>query len=213
MLQQRANPTTGRTHDEGVPMRRAKNAISIAAVLSALALSGCGSPSATGSAGTALPATTTVAKVALTSPAIHGIALPALYTCDGKNVSPPLTWGTVPSSVEELTVFALGYKRGVSLQPSIEWAMGGVNPSLHKLAAGQVPANAFLLTASSGKKYSICPAQGQTEDYVFGVYALPRGIHATPEISGFGLFHNLTEATPQDRAPAVGRFTVHYTRG
>jgi hypothetical protein len=194
-------------------MRRAKNAISIVTVLSALALSGCGDPSATGTAGSSTPATTTVARIALASPAIHGIALPAEYTCDGRNISPPLTWGAVPSSVEELTVFALGYKRGISLQPSIEWAMGGVAPTLHHLAAGQVPENAFLLLGSSGKKgYSVCPPSGQTEDYVFGVYALPRGIHATPEIGGIGLFHNLTEATPQDAAPAVGRFTVHYER-
>ena len=194
-------------------MRRGKNAISIALLISGLALSGCGDPSGTGSAESSATTAAPAVKVSLHSPGIPTAALPSVYTCDGKNISPPLVWGAVPRSVEEFAVFALGVQRGISIGRTVEWAMAGVNPALHHINAGQVPQGAVLLRTTAGKaQYSVCPPKGPGQDYVFAIYALPVGIHATPQISGPTLLHNLTENTPQDRSPASGSFEAHYAR-
>jgi phosphatidylethanolamine-binding protein (PEBP) family uncharacterized protein len=196
------------------PLRRTPEAISLAILLLAVALSGCGSDSSTATA-PPLPPITKVVAVSLRSSAIHGSRLPALYTCDGRNISPPLTWGTVPPGIGELALFAVGIKpsRSGQLSKTVDWAMAGVSPSLHHLSAGQIPRGAFLEEASDGKKrYSICPAKGQTEHYEFALYALPPRVRATPAINGTGLLHNLTGKILQGRSPATGEFSATYTR-
>ncbi len=194
-------------------MRPGKNAIPIAVLVLGVALSGCGDPSGTDGAASSVTSAGPAVKVSLHSPAIPTAALPSVFTCDGKNISPPLVWGAVPPSVEEFAVFALGVQRGISIGRTVEWAMAGVNPALHRIHAGQVPPGAVLLHTTAGKaQYSICPPKGPGQDYVFAIYALPAGIHATPQISGPTLLHNLTESTPQDRSPASGSFEAHYAR-
>ena len=165
--------------------------------------------------GTTAPSQTTrrpAARIPFTSPAIRHGALLARYTCDGSNVAPPLRWGAVPSGITELVVFAL---RITHRQPpvSVEWAMAGVNPALHKIAAGALPSRAFLEpTSNGGRRYSICPARGKTAQYYFLIYALPPGRKASSSIPGPTLLYNLTAATPEDRAPAEGGFLVKYKR-
>jgi phosphatidylethanolamine-binding protein (PEBP) family uncharacterized protein len=194
-------------------MRRAMHAIAAMPILAALAtvaLAGCGS-AANGTAGLSVP----TAPVTLTSSAIRGGRLPTLYTCAGRNISPPLSWSTLPSNVEEVTIFALGVHdvKGRALT-SIEWAIAGVKPGLRKLRAGELPHGAFLLAGSSGKKrYSICPGKGQTINYEFALFALPHGARASPELPASGLLTNLTESgVAEDDAPAAGSLKAFYTR-
>jgi phosphatidylethanolamine-binding protein (PEBP) family uncharacterized protein len=195
-------------------MRRATHALGVMpifAVLAALALSGCGN-SANGSSTVAGPPR----PISLTSSAIRAGRLSALYTCDGRNVSPPLSWGTLPSDVEEVAVFALGTQRSANGQTAakIEWAIAGLRPTLRGLRSGEVPHGAFLLRATDGKKhYSICPARGHTESYTFAIYALPRGARATRALTAGGLLYNLTQTgVAQDQTPAAGAFSATYTR-
>lgn len=195
-------------------MRRATHALMTApilTVLAALALSGCAN-SASGSAGAA----TQPALVSLTSSAIRDAKLPALYTCDGRDISPPLSWGAVPSGIEEVAIFALGAHGTVNGQTldSIEWALAGVRPGLHALRAGEVPHGAFLLASTAGRRrYSICPHKGQTEHFTFVLYALPHGAHASPQMPSAALYDNLTQSgVAQDEAPAAGGLAANYTR-
>ena len=181
----------------------------VAALLMAVALSGCGSSLAKS------PATPSLVVVPLHSSAIHGTRLPARYTCDGQDISPPLTWGAVPAGVEELTLFTLGVtqvKNG-RLLPRVEWAMGGLKPSLHRLSAGEIPRGAFLMPDSNGKRrYSVCPAKGKTAHYGFALYALPPNTRATARLEGEELLYNLTGPVAKDRAPAGGAFFATYSR-
>jgi phosphatidylethanolamine-binding protein (PEBP) family uncharacterized protein len=209
-------------------MRRASYPAAIAALLSALALTGCGGTSAkTGTSirTSAKAATTvrtstgasasTVAAVTLTSSAIQHGQLPATYTCDGKDINPPLTWGTVPAAIRELSLYALEYTPSPT-GPSalgVEWVIAGVNPALHHINAGELPHGAFVLFTGNGKhNYSICPPKGQTKHYEFALYAIPPGVHVTPELSGIALLTNLTNPNPQFQSPATGTITATYTR-
>jgi phosphatidylethanolamine-binding protein (PEBP) family uncharacterized protein len=188
-----------------------KTAACILLALTVGVLCGCGSGSATSTSGSASPA-----SVSFTSSAVHGRTLPALYTCDGSDISPPLSWGPISSPVEELVLFVIGTRTERGGQPvaGIDWAMGGVSPRLRHLSAGEVPPGAFVLANATGRRrYAVCPTRGQTEIYTFALLALPRIARASPKISSNVLLYNLT-ASPQrqDRSPVSGTFAAGYTR-
>jgi Raf kinase inhibitor-like YbhB/YbcL family protein len=54
------------------------------------------------------PATQTeIATIKITSPAFQdGEAIPRQYTCDGDNISPPLSWETVPAGTKSIALIA-----------------------------------------------------------------------------------------------------------
>jgi hypothetical protein len=44
-------------------------------------------------------------EMSITSTAfVHNGSIPKLYTCEGRNVSPPLTWSGVPAAAESLVI-------------------------------------------------------------------------------------------------------------
>ena len=187
-----------------------------AAVALAGTLAGCGGTAASGSAASAKAA----ARISLVSPAITGAEIPARYTCDGKNIAPPLRWGAVPPTVSELVLFALGVTPSQSgaASGSVEWVMAGVNPRLHEIAAGALPPGAVLLEASDGKRqYSICPPKGHTERYEFAVFAVPPVVRVGNAIGGPQLLKNLVNGPPggtaEDLSPGWGGFFASYRRG
>jgi phosphatidylethanolamine-binding protein (PEBP) family uncharacterized protein len=186
-------------------MRRPLHTATIAIPLTVLALSGCGSS-----------ATVKVAVVPLASSAIgRNGRLPALYTCAGKNISPPLTWGTVPPIIQELALFALEYEPSPTghYTLGVEWAIAGVNPALHHINAGELPRGAFpLKTSNANPSYDICPPKGQTKHYEFALYAIPAGVRVSPELAATTLLANLTNPNPKLQSPATGTITTTYTR-
>jgi phosphatidylethanolamine-binding protein (PEBP) family uncharacterized protein len=192
-------------------MGRGRTTSALLALLAAIVLGGCANESTT----TNSYAAKEPSKVPFGSSAVRGTALPALYTCDGKDISPPMTWGAVPSTVEELALFVISpvtNKRGQTAL-AIEWAMAGIKPKLHSLRAGEVPRGAFLLATSKARpKYSICPPKGHTQRYSFALFALPPGARASAGLPSTELFRNLNRANPGEETPATGVFTVSYTR-
>jgi phosphatidylethanolamine-binding protein (PEBP) family uncharacterized protein len=187
-------------------------ATTVLAVLAAAALSGCGSSATSATATNGLVVKPVI--VAVRSSAVHRNTLAALYTCDGRDISPPLSWGAFPSGLQELALFVLGASRGKKRTVvSIEWGLAGIKPGVRSLRAGEIPRGAFTVTNSrNSKHYSICPAPGQSEVYNFVVLALPRGARATPSIAGPALFQNLTGSNPQYESPAYGAVTSTYKR-
>lgn len=122
----------------------------------------------------------TVADMSLQSPAIVASAgnpgaLPATYTCDGKDSWPQLLWSGVPAGTAELILYAM------SLQPVeeklfVDWAVAGLAPGLTGIEAGELPKGAIVGTNGFGKRgYSICPS-GSGEIYMFAIYALPSAL-------------------------------------
>ncbi|HUI59113.1 MAG TPA: hypothetical protein VLX90_02755 [Steroidobacteraceae bacterium] len=176
----------------------------------AVVLSGCGSTSS--------PTSTTASRaptIPFKSPALAGTVLPARYTCDGQNVAPPLEWGAVPPGTAELAVFALGFKPAGpanTLSVSVEWALAGVNPKLHRLEPGALPQGAHLgLTSSRTHSYSICPPKGLAEQYQFELYALPASARVTSNFTGLALLASLHSAGATQSVPR-GSFDAVYQR-
>lgn len=108
----------------------------------------------------------------------EGDTVPARFTCDGDNISPPLSWSGVPEDAAELRISLTDpdAPRGTFTH----WLVVGIDPSSSDVGEGQVPAggteekNSFDEEAYGGP----CPPSGgDPHRYVFRVEALdPAGV-------------------------------------
>jgi phosphatidylethanolamine-binding protein (PEBP) family uncharacterized protein len=181
----------------------------VAAIAPTLAACGSDSPAATSK----------VAKmpvIVVKSPAITGEQLPARYTCDGENVLPPLEWGAVPRDVKELALFVVGFEPAPATKTynlSVDWAVAGLNPALHKLAAGRLPPGAFVaLAGNHQQRYSVCPKKGIQERYQFDLYGLPSSQTIARKFYGLTALTTLVGVPGATPASAQGGFAVDYKR-
>jgi hypothetical protein len=116
----------------------------------------------------------------LTSPAFtDGGAIPAQYTCDGENVSPPLAWDDVPEGTQ---AFALTV-RDPDARDFVHWLLSNIPGDLRELPEGQgdaigTPGSTSFRTTGWGGP---CPPSGEHR-YVFTLYALTAQLSATDSI-------------------------------
>jgi phosphatidylethanolamine-binding protein (PEBP) family uncharacterized protein len=140
-----------------------------------------GGTAAGGSAARTPSSKTPPGKFAVASAAFpHGGQIPARYTCDGNDVSPPLQWGKLPAGTSQLFVLALSLSAGAS--GAIRWAVGGVDPNSGGIPAGQLPLGAVAGRSSDGHIgwSGICGARGRPQAIIVLVYALRHPLHLSP---------------------------------
>jgi len=97
--------------------------------------------------------------------------IPSEFTCDGKNVSPQLSWEAVPDNTKS---FALS-----STDPDapggmwIHWYVYDISKDQRKIEKNRLPAGAKEVENDFGKKQygGPCPPSG-THRYFFTIYAL-----------------------------------------
>jgi phosphatidylethanolamine-binding protein (PEBP) family uncharacterized protein len=108
--------------------------------------------------------------------------IPPRYTCDGSNISLPLSWSKVPRGTAEVDVFVLS-ALPVKGKFVVAWGVTGLSPRLHKLSSTHLPPGAVVGRNSFGQqRYSVCPPKGSTGQYAVLLYALP---HKVAVKSGF----------------------------
>jgi Raf kinase inhibitor-like YbhB/YbcL family protein len=133
-------------------------------------------------AGTLSPSSTTpstLASFGLASDAWSpGGELPARFTCDGEDISPPVRIFTVPDDTVELALVVTDRDAG----DYAHWVIAGLLPSLTSIGEGEVPVGAVQARNTSGTEgYSgPCPPEGETHQYEFTVYALAEPSGVTP---------------------------------
>jgi Raf kinase inhibitor-like YbhB/YbcL family protein len=139
---------------------------------------GAGEPSANESA------EAPVAAIALSSSAFeHGGMIPAKYTCDGDNTSPPLAWGDPP---EGTVSFALVMDdpdaEEVAGKIWVHWLLYNLPGDARSLPGGlrrDVPTypDARAGKGDSGDGYGgPCPPPGRLHSYHFKLYALDQDL-------------------------------------
>jgi hypothetical protein len=187
--------TSPRRARRGRARARLARVSAVGALLAGGALAGCGGVSTTASSSRVQP-------LEVSSPAVvpgkGGTTLPALYTCGGRDISPPLSWSKVPANTAELALFLLdlskprpGAQGTVQAQVEVAWAVHGLSPALHGMAAGKLPAGA----STGRRRYSICPPKGRTGEYMFRLYALPRSLAVKRNVSDLALFKQVNRAS------------------
>jgi hypothetical protein len=190
---------------------------------SATSASTATSPSSTSATGTDTASTTTstaattslpqgvtpgqhlAAGFHLTSPAFRpGAAIPRVYTCDGRQSSPPLRWTGVPRAAKELVLVMRD--PDAPSGPLVHWAVAGIAPTTSGFPAGGVTGqvipgrNSFGSLGYSGP----CPPAGaRAHHYVLTLSAL-----ASPS----GLRPGFNPDQLQARALAIATLIGTYAR-
>jgi Raf kinase inhibitor-like YbhB/YbcL family protein len=171
----------------------------LAAVLACCALAACGDG---GEVITEVPAAIEVTSSAF---AADG-EIPVVYSCAGRDISPPLAWTGVPEQAREvaLVVDDPDAPRGTFTH----WIMFGLPPSTSSLDEDSVPEGAKQAKNSAGRaEYAgPCPPGG-THHYRFTVYALEAPLELNDGASTDEAIDAISEhATAQGRL--VGLFTA-----
>jgi len=117
----------------------------------------------------------------LTSPVFrHMEPIPSLYTCEGRNISPPLSWSHIPPGTKSLVLIIDDPDAPDPAAPKmtwVHWLLYNIPPSMNKLeeAAGNHTAQKPILEGmGSSNKTGYggpCPPIG-THRYFHKLYAL-----------------------------------------
>jgi len=146
-----------------------KNSIKISTllvILVLLTLAGCKNQAGSDSGGEAVDM-----SIQVTSIFNEGGKIPQVYTCDGGNISPPLSWTGVPSNTASLAL--------IMDDPDapggtwVHWVMYNLKPNLSgieqgKSGGGTQGMNDFKSLGYGGP----CPPKGTTHRYYIKLYAL-----------------------------------------
>lgn len=142
----------------------------------------------------------------------EGEAIPARYTCDGPNVSPPLAWSGVPG--EAVATAVIVDDPDAPAGTWVHWVLYGLDPGRTELPEGVPTHDTVLGGARQGRNDfeelgygGPCPPRGQTHRYVFKVYALD----AAPDLGPGASKAELLEAM-EGHVLAEGRITGTYRR-
>jgi Raf kinase inhibitor-like YbhB/YbcL family protein len=154
-------------------------------------LAGCG-----GGEKAAEPLPEAVGKLRLESPAFgEGREIPKKFSCDGADVSPPLSWRGVPSQASELALVV----EDPDADRFVHWTVLRIPPQTSRFEEGRIPARAVETENSFGRRGwgGPCPPEGdEPHRYVFALYAVRRelglGRDASPDqvreaLAGAGL--------------------------
>jgi Raf kinase inhibitor-like YbhB/YbcL family protein len=102
----------------------------------------------------------------------EGDTVPIQFTCDGDDISPPLSWSGVPEGATELrlSLMDLDAPRGTFTH----WLVTGIDPSSSDVGQGMVPVGGTEQRNSFGEEAygGPCPPPGdESHRYIFTIEA------------------------------------------
>jgi len=109
----------------------------------------------------------------------EGGEIPAKYTCEGENISPPLSWGEAPAGTGSFALIMDDPDAPIGV--FTHWVLFNLPPDSRELPEG-VPAEGKLasgaLQGNNGLSqigyFGPCPPPGAVHHYGFTLYALDR---------------------------------------
>ncbi|MGZ3787890.1 MAG: YbhB/YbcL family Raf kinase inhibitor-like protein [Bacteriovorax sp.] len=144
-----------------------------------------------------------------------GQTVPKVYSCEGKNISPPLEWKEAPKETKSFAVTVFDPDA-----PKIggwwHWAVVNIPPNVHKLEEGasnqnKLPKDAVEVKTDFGYSHygGPCPPKGDSpHHYIFTVYALKKEeVHITPNSTPASI-----KSILEHESLAKSSFTVEYGR-
>ena len=113
-------------------------------------------------------------------------ALPVLYTCDGKDISPEFDWTNVPAKTQSLALIASDPDAPGGM--FYHWVIYNIPKSVTTIAEGadKMPAGVSLGKNSWGKtQYNgPCPPKDSVHSYLFTLYALDSKLTVPADADG-----------------------------
>lgn len=116
----------------------------------------------------------------------HNELIPAMYTCDGENVNPPLMFSDMPPNVQSLVLVI--DDPDAPDRTWIHWTVWNIGPDTKDIPGNGIPEDAIEGVTSFGKTGygGPCPPSG-THRYFFKLYALDSTIELEPDADHFRL--------------------------
>ncbi len=120
----------------------------------------------------------------LSSPVFkEGAIIPSVYTCEGKNINPPLEISGQPSNAKSLVLIMDDPDVPASIRPERmydHWVVYNIPPDTHKIAEHSTPPGIQgRNTGGTNKYYGPCPPDREHR-YFFKLYALDRMLDLHP---------------------------------
>lgn len=119
--------------------------------------------------------------VKITSPAFKQREyIPSKYTCDGKDVNPPLTIENIPSGTKSLALIV--DDPDAPRRTWVHWVVWNVDPGTREIKEQSIPAGAIQGMNDFGNRDygGPCPPSG-THRYFFKLYALDTALTLGPD--------------------------------
>lgn len=107
---------------------------------------------------------------------VHNGKIPAKYTCDGENVSPPLTWSSAPENMKSFALIMDDPDVPKNIRADglwVHWTLWNIAPKIRNIEENSVPQGAVQGITTSGRSGygGPCPPDRQHR-YFFKLYAL-----------------------------------------
>lgn len=139
----------------------------------------------------------------------QGGMIPKQYTCDGKDISPPLVWSGIPAETKSLALIC--DDPDAPMGTWVHWVIFNIPPQETGLPEG-VPGSATLKNGAVHGKNDFrrlgyggpCPPSG-THRYFFKVYALDKVLDLDPGDSKAGLLRAM-EGHIVAQGQLIGRY-------
>jgi Raf kinase inhibitor-like YbhB/YbcL family protein len=111
--------------------------------------------------------------LAVTAPWRDGGPIDAIYSCQGDNVSPALSWTAAPAGTQEIAITLIDQDASFD-----HWIMAGIKPNVTNLVENTPPEGAVAaLNGSGASGYTgPCPPSGATHTYRITVHYLNRAL-------------------------------------
>ena len=130
--------------------------------------------------------------------------MPADYTCDGKNVNPPLQFSKIDPSAKSLVLIVDDPDAPAGTW--VHWVVFNMPPELNFIAEDQAPAGVLGINSWGETKYNgPCPPSGQHR-YFFKLYALDIVLDLPPGATKHEVEKALTSHVV-DRAEFIGLYS------
>lgn len=100
----------------------------------------------------------------------------ARYTCDGRDISPPLSWAGAPSGAVAFAIVLTD----LDAPAYAHWTVANIDVNATSANEGQTPALAVVAANDKGTATYVgpCPPKGQTHTYQISIYALGQVLEA-----------------------------------
>jgi len=119
-------------------------------------------------------------ELKISSPAFaHNGSIPAKYTCDGADVSPPLVIGDIPAAAKSLALIIDDPDAPVGNW--VHWVVWNIDPGAREIGEGKAPLRGIEGKNDWGRNGygGPCPPSG-THRYFFKLYALDTTLNLGP---------------------------------
>jgi Raf kinase inhibitor-like YbhB/YbcL family protein len=150
------------------------------------------------------PTAPVAAPLQLVAPWREGAAIPPRHTCDDEDVSPALTWSSVPPETVELAITVTD----LDAPEFVHWVVIGVAVGTTGLVEGAPPegSSPWPNGSGSGDYVGPCPPIGEEHRYLFTIHALNQQVEPADEMTATEIIEILN-LTSIDQSSVSGTYS------